>query len=483
MNLDSVKAGFWIHKIAFGRKDIMSRYGNEEMIMAKNMTKDMTTGSPARLILGFFVPMVLGMLFQQLYNMVDTIIVGKYLGVEALAAVGSTGSISFMVIGFCMGACGGFAIPVAQRFGEKNYSLLRRYAANGAWLAMIFALVMTVAVCVLCRPILIWMNTPADILEGAYQYIFVIFLGIPATYLYNMVSGIIRSLGDSRTPLFFLVMSSVLNVALDLYTIIVLKMGVAGAAWATVIAQAVSGICCLFFMVKHFEILRMTKEEAAPDKHILLVLCNMGIPMGLQYSITAIGSVILQAAVNGLGSVAVAAMTAGTKIGMFFCCPFEALGSTMATYGGQNIGAGRLDRISAGLKAAVIMGGVYAAVSFGVLYLYGGTIALLFLDGDQVTILDQAHLFLTVNSAFYFLLCLVNTIRFLIQGMGYSKMAVLAGVCEMLARSLVGFCLVPVFGYIAACFASPCAWIAADIFLILCYRWIIKTRGCRKKLL
>ena len=249
--------------------------------MAKSTTKDMTEGSPSRLMLGFFFPMLFGMLFQQFYNMMDTIIVGKYLGVQALAAVGSTGSINFMIIGFCMGVCNGFAIPVAQKFGEKNFPMLRRFVANGAWLSLGFAAVMTVAVCVLCRPILQWMNTPEDIIDGAYRYIFVIFLGIPATYLYNMVSGIIRSLGDSRTPLIFLILSSILNILLDLFMILVLHMGEEGAAIATVIAQAVSGVCCLIFMIKRFELLRMTKEEAKPDRDILLALCNMGVPMGL----------------------------------------------------------------------------------------------------------------------------------------------------------------------------------------------------------
>lgn len=307
--------------------------------MKNNAVKDMTFGSPPKLILGFFVPMVFGLLFQQLYNMVDTIIVGKYLGVGALASVGSTGSINFMVIGFCIGVCNGFAIPIAQKFGEKNFVQLKKFAANAAWLAIGFSLAMTLAVCLLCRQILTWMNTPEDIMDGAYRYIFVIFLGIPATYLYNMVSGVIRSLGDSRTPLYFLILSSLLNVALDLFTIVGLGMGVDGAAWATVLSQAASGIACLAYMKKRFEILRMTKEEAAFDWQMAKILCGIGIPMGLQYSITAIGSIILQVAVNGLGSLSVAAMTAATKIGMFFCCPFDALGSTMATYGGQNIGA------------------------------------------------------------------------------------------------------------------------------------------------
>lgn len=222
--------------------------------MAKKQTKDMTTGSPVKLILSFLIPMLFGLLFQQLYNMVDTIIVGKYLGVNALAAVGSTGSINFMIIGFCIGVCSGFAIPVAQKFGEKNEVALRRFVANGGWLSLIFSVTMTAVVCVLCRNILIWMNTPEDIIDGAYSYIIIIFMGIPATYLYNILSGIIRSLGDSTTPLFFLLVSSVMNIILDFFTILVLHMGVAGAAWATVISQGVSGILCLLYMRKKFTI-------------------------------------------------------------------------------------------------------------------------------------------------------------------------------------------------------------------------------------
>ncbi len=442
--------------------------------MAANVTKDMTEGSPVKLILGFFIPMLCGLLFQQLYNMADTIIVGKCLGVKALAAVGSTGSVNFMIIGFCLGVCSGFAIPVAQKFGEKNEKALRRFVANSAWLAILFSAVMTVTVCLLCRNILELMQTPEDIIDGAYSYIFVIFLGIPATYLYNLLSCTIRSLGDSTTPLIFLVFSSVVNVALDFFTILVLKMGVSGAAWATITAQAVSGILCLFYMRKKFDILKMNDDEWRPDAHYMKILCNMGIPMGLQYSITAIGSVILQTAVNSLGSMAVAAVTAGSKISMFFCCPFDALGSTMATFGGQNVGARKLDRIDQGLKAGAVMGCVYAVIAFAVLCIFGQWIALMFVDKGEGEILRNTRLFLIGNSLFYIPLVFVNAVRFMIQGLGYSRLAIIAGVCEMAARSFVGFCLVPVFGYIAVCIASPVAWIAADLFLIPAYRHVMK---------
>lgn len=442
--------------------------------MTGRQMKDMTTGSPMKLILGFLIPMLFGLLFQQLYNMVDTIIVGKYLGVEALAAVGSTGSINFMIIGFCIGVCSGFAIPVAQKFGEKNEAAMRKFVANGGWLALGFAIIMTTVVCILCRQILVLMNTPEDIIDGAYAYIFVIFMGIPATFLYNMLSGIIRSMGDSTTPLFFLLVSSMMNIFLDFFTILVLHMGVAGAAWATVISQGVSGILCLLYMKKKFTVLKMQGDEWKPDKNAMMTLCSMGIPMGLQYSITAIGSVILQTAVNSLGSIAVASVTAGSKISMFFCCPFDAMGATMATYGGQNIGARKLDRIDQGVKACVILGAVYAVIALAVLYFFSDVVALLFVDAKETEILGNTRQFLIANCLFYFPLALINIIRFMIQGLGYSKLAIIAGVSEMIARSFVGFCLVPVFGYMAVCFANPIAWLAADAFLIPAYYHVMK---------
>ena len=311
----------------------------------------MTNGSPMKLILGFSVPLLFGFLFQQFYNMVDTIIVGKCLGVSALAAVGSTGSINFMIIGFCTGACSGFAIPVAQKFGAGDYTGMRKFVANAGWLSAVFAAVMTTIVGLLCMNILQWMNTPEDIIQGAYDYIFVIFLGIPVTYLYNMLAGIIRSLGDSKTPVYFLLLSSLMNIGLDFFTILVLGMGVGGPALATVISQGISAVLCLIYMIRHYPILHMKNGEWKPDGRMLGTLCSMGIPMGLQYSITAIGSVVLQTAVNSLGSMAVAAVSTGSKVSMFFCCPFDALGGTMATYAGQNVGAKKLDRVKEGLKA------------------------------------------------------------------------------------------------------------------------------------
>lgn len=433
------------------------------------MTRDLTNGSPIRLILQFAVPTLLGLLFQQLYNLVDTMIVGKLLGAQALAAVGSTGSINFFVIGFCTGVCSGFAIPVAQRVGAGDFSKMRRYVANAAYLSVLFAFVLTVATGLGSESILTLMHTPEDIFEGANAYIFVIFMGIPATFLYNLLAGILRSLGDSRTPVYFLALSSFLNIFLDFAFILWFSAGVAGAAIATVMSQGISGLACLAYMVKKYPILRMNREERQPDARSCKVLCSMGIPMGLQYSITAIGSIILQASVNALGSTYVAAVAAGTKLYQLLACPFDAMGATMATYCGQNVGACRLDRLGRGIRDCSLLGLVYSALAFCAMLEFAAPCTMLFLNpGEpQLDLLKElTSRYVVTSTAFFFPLALVNIVRFSIQGMGFSAFAILAGVLEMVARTGVGMGLVPVLGYSAVCFASPAAWIAADLFLV-----------------
>lgn len=442
--------------------------------MKKNTTKDMTVGSPLRLILEFSIPLLFGFLFQQFYNLADTVIVGRVLGVGALASVGATGAVNFLIIGFCMGVCSGFGIPIAQKFGAKDEAGLRKFIANSVYLSVVLAIVMTIIVVAFCRPILEIMQTPSDIIDGAYSYIIVIFIGIPVAYLVNLLLSYLRALGDSKTPVVFLTIAAILNIFLDLLFMIVFRMGVQGAAIATVLAQLIVGLFGLFYIMKHFPILHLEKHEWELSMHHIKILCNMGIPMGLQYSITAIGSVILQTSVNSLGSISVASVTAGTKISMFFCCPFDAMGTTMATYGGQNVGANKLDRVGKGLKSCCLLGIVYSILAFGVICLLGRDIALFFVDAKETVILNQVEQFLFLNSLFYIPLALVNIIRFMIQGLGFSKFAIIAGVCEMVARTIVGFLFVPSYGFVAACLASPLAWVAADLFLIPAYLSVIK---------
>ena len=439
------------------------------------MTKDLTTGSPLKLIITFTFPAFLGMLFQQFYNVVDTIIVGKLLGIGPLAGVGATGSLNFMVLGFCMGICNGFAIPIAQKFGAGDQVELRKFVANSLWLVAIIALVLTVPVCVYCRPILRVMNTPEDVFEYAYQYIFIIFLGIPAALLYNILAAILRSLGDSKTPVLFLALSSVLNIGLDIISIKLWGMGVDGTALATVISQGVSGVICFFYMKKRFTVLQMSREERRPDGAKMKRLCYMGIPMGLQYSITAIGSLVIQATMNGFGSVAVAGATAANRINGFLTCPIEALGASMAPYVGQNLGAGKLDRVSRGVIDASLCGFVSSGVLYVIIWLYGAQLTGIFLDAPDPAVTAYAVEFLRIVGAGYCLLTLVNVVRFSIQGLGFSVLAILSGVMEMIARCFAGLVIAPHMGFAAVAMGHPLAWLFADIFLIPAFLL------CRKK--
>ena len=439
------------------------------------MTKDMTSGSPAKLIFGFAIPMFLGLLFQQFYSMVDTLIVGKFLGVNPLAGVGSTTSLNFMVLGFCMGVCNGFAIPVAQMFGAREAGRLRRYVTNGAWLCIVFSVVMTLVVVAVCRPVLVLMQTPEEIFEYAYVYIVIVFWGIPCTFLYNILAAIIRSLGDSKTPVVFLAVSSGINIVLDLVFVLAFDMGVEGPAIATVLAQGISGIVCLWYMYRKFPVLHASREEWRPELSYMGKLCYIGVPMGLQYSVTAIGTLVLQAAVNGLGAAVVAGVTAGQKINAFIQCPLEALGQTMAPYAGQNMGAEKYDRIGKGLKSAVGMGFVVSVLCFVLAIFFGKQLTTLFVDASETTIISYSYQFLLYCTGGYCLLTLVNTVRFTIQGMGFSVFAILSGIMEMIARILAATVVVQMIGFAGTCLAHPMAWLFADVFLIPAFFW------CRKK--
>ena len=441
-----------------------------------NMTKDMTTGSPVRLIIGFAIPMFLGMLFQQFYSMVDTLVVGRFLGVNPLAGVGSTTSLNFMVIGFCTGVCNGFAIPVAQMFGAQEEHRLRKYVTNSAWFCMVFSVVMTLAVVASCRAILTLMNTPKEIFEYAYIYILIVFWGIPCTFLYNILAGIIRSLGDSKTPVVFLAVSSSINIVLDLVFVLSFHMGVEGPAIATVLAQGISGVICLWYMWKKFPILHATRDEWKPEPSYMAKLCYIGIPMGLQYSVTAIGTLVLQAAINGLGAAVVAGVTAAQKINAFISCPVESLGQTMAPYTGQNMGAGKLDRIGKGLKSASLIGFLMSAICFVIAVLFGKQLTLLFVDAGETAIIAYSYEFLLFCTGGYCLLTLVNTVRFTIQGMGFSVFAICSGVMEMIARILASTVVAGKVGFIGICLAHPLAWVFADLFLIPAFFW------CRKRI-
>lgn len=436
------------------------------------MTKDLTHGSPLKVILFFTLPLVLGNLFQQFYALADTIIVGRYCGVSALASVGSTGSINYLILGFVIGICNGFAIPIAQLFGARDYHDLRRHVANAAWLCLAGSVVLTLFTVTFTRPMLVLMQTPSDILDGAVIYIGWIFAGIPFIFLYNMVAGIMRALGDSKTPLYFLILTSALNIGLDLLFVIPMQMGVLGAALATDISQAISGILSFLYLCRKFEVLKMEKGEALPNKSACLRLMGIGVPMGLQCSITAIGSVIMQSAVNVLGSTAVAAVTAAGKTMNLLTAPLESIGTAMATYSGQNLGAARMDRVRKGVYSALMIATVYAIASLVILHFCDVAVMGLFLDTTtEVEIVEMGREYLFWNSVFFVPLGALIVWRYSIQGLGFSTLAMMAGVAEMVARTAVAIILVPVLGYFGAELANPAAWVAACLFLYPAYRW------------
>ena len=438
--------------------------------MSRNRTRDMTEGSPLKLIITFAAPLLFGFLFQQLYSFVDTAIVGKYLGAAKLAAVGDTGSINFLILGFCQGCCSGFAIPIAQTFGARDEAGLRRAVTGSIRLCTVLSVFMAVLTALACPAMLRLMNTPEEIIADSISYIRIIFIGIPVTILYNMASGILRSLGDSRTPVLFLIMASLINIVLDFVLILVFHMDVAGAAIATVISQLCSGIGCLLVMRRNFPILRLSREDWNTSPTQLCKLASIGLPMGLQYSITAIGSVIVQWSVNGIGVNAVAAVAAGAKVSIFFCCFFDAVATTMATFAGQNMRARKISRIHQGLLSSALLGIIYCLLALGVILLGGRGLLGLFVDaGRDPEVLEMAFQFLRTSAVFYIPLLFVNILRFSIQGMGYTRIAMIAGVFEMVARTLVALFLVPVLRYDGAVLANPAAWIMADLFLFPCY--------------
>ncbi len=435
-------------------------------------SKEMTAGAPLPLILNFTIPLLLGSLLQQTYSMVDAAIVGQFLGINALAAVGASTSVVFLILGFCNGCCGGFAIPVAQKFGAQDYVTMRRLVAVSLKLTWILSLVLALITSLLCPFILHLMQTPDVIFKDAYYYLLITFIGIPCTFFYNLLASIFRALGDSKTPFLFLLLSAVLNIILDLVFIIVFKWGVSGAAIATVLSQGISAVLCYRYMNRKFEILKTTPADRKFRRELVGQLIFIGTPMGLQFSITAIGSIMLQSSNNDLGTVCIAAFTAGIRIKMFFLCMLESLGVAMATYCGQNYGAGKPERIWQGIKSAVLLMVIYVVVVNGILWSFSDKFVLLFLDPSEHEIIDKATLFLHVSVSFFPVLGILCILRYSIQGAGYTMLAIFSGVSEMIARILVSLVAVPLWGFWAVCFGDPVAWIFAVAFLVPAFRYV-----------
>lgn len=436
--------------------------------------KEMTTGSPLRLILGFSLPLILGSLLQQTYNLIDAFIVGRWLGINDLGAVGASTSVIFLIIGFCLGCCCGFGIPVAQMFGARRYKDVRGFVYNALVLATGMSIVLTFVTSLCCGSILRAMQTSEDIFEGAYIYLLITFFSIPFVFLYNLLASIIRALGDSKTPFYFLILSTILNVGLDLLFVISFNWGVAGAAIATLLAQAVSALLCLRYMWHRFPLLKMEKEDKHISSRYIKGLLAMGLPMGLQFSITAIGSIMLQSANNALGTVYISTFTVAMRIKMFFISPLENVGIALATYCGQNLGARKLERIGRGLKAGFLMTVSYSVFCFIVLHLYANELSEWFVGSKETEIIRLAEQFLHTTSTYFIPLGTLCILRYSIQGLGYSRLAMLSGVFEMVDRTAVSIWLVPAYGFTGVCYGDPSAWWAACVFLIPAYFFVIR---------
>ena len=445
------------------------------------MEKNMATGSPGKNILYFALPVFAGNLFQQIYNVVDTVIVGKFVSTEALAAVGSTGTINFMILGFMTGLMAGITVLTSQRFGAEDMRGMRRSVASAGMIAIAATIILTAISLLGMHRLLVLMNTPDDIFDDAYQYIMIICAGILVQVLYNLFACILRALGNSKVPLYFLLFSASMNIILDLVSIIVLKMGVAGAAYATVISQGVSAVLCFIYMVKKVPILHLTREDFHVEGRLIKNQLAVGLPMAFQYSITAIGTTMVQMALNTLGSTYVAAFTAASKCEQMAGQAYIALGSAMATFAAQNVGAGRYDRVRKGFARATMFGVIFSVVIGLVMYFFGYIVTGLFVTGDATQIEGMVDTYMKYTALFLIPLTVVNVYRNGIQGMGYGLLPMTAGIAELVGRGSVALIAIHYHSYAGVCLASPMAWILASALLLTMYFAIMKKHPMPKK--
>lgn len=437
--------------------------------MTKDMTNDMTTGNPAKLILMFSVPLLIGNIFQQFYSMVDTIIVGRFLGVEALGAVGLTGAMTFLIIGFIQGITSGFSVLIAQRFGASDEEGLKKAVASSLVLTILLSVALTAISLLLTDPLLKFMNTPSDIYHLSKEYISIIFIGIGATFFYNMLSSVLRAVGDSKTPLYFLIIASILNIVLDIVLIVNVDMGVAGAAYATIISQGFSAILCLVYILKKFKILKLKKRHFKNNKEYNKEHLRIGFPMGIQISIIAIGAIIVQSAVNSFGSTVVGAYTAASKVEQLVMQPAISFGVAMATYTAQNLGAGNIDRIREGVKKCAQIN-VFIGVSAGViLIVFGDFFINLFVTNPSAEVISYAKQYLNISGLFFTAVSMIFIYRNALQGMGHTRVPMISGFAELFARSIIAFTLPSVIGFAGVCLAGPIAWVCASSLLIFDY--------------
>jgi len=451
--------------------------------MEKENTLDMTKGNPLPLLIKFSIPLVLGSIFQQLYSFVDTAIVGRCISVQALSAVGVTGALNFLVLGLTMGSAMGFGIPISQAVGANNKEDISRYFWNGLYLCLGIGLVISVGVSIFVEPLLLWMNTPPELLNMSVSYLRVIFLGQITTVLYNYFAAVLRAFGDSQRPFFFLLVSSGLNIVLDLVLILLIPMGVVGAALATVISQGVSVVLCVWWLVNKLQVIHKVDENGIswmkPSANHLKTSCIIGVPLGLEYSVTSIGNVVLQSSINSMGAVVAAGQICGERIRAIATMPMENVGMAIATYVGQNYGARRLNRIKEGVKAGMIINVVYCAAAWAVLFVLKRPLVYLLLGKLASAEAMTAVEYLTVITTLFVFHGSLMVFRNTVQGMGYSASALAASVMEIIGRSGAGILAVYFNSFFIICVSSPAAWILAMLMCMILYVYYMR-KGLRK---
>lgn len=438
------------------------------------MELDMTKGKPLSLITKFIIPIIIGNIFQQLYSMVDTIIVGRFVGVDALAAVGATGSVTFLILGFTQGLTTGFTVMTAQRFGAGDREGMRKSIGSAVILSAIVTVIMTAVSMLGMDALLTVMNTPENIFDMAKEYIMIICAGICCSVLYNIQASILRAIGNSVVPLVLLVISSIVNIVLDYVLIVYGHMGVAGAAYATVISQGLSGVLCLIYIIKKVPTLHVERRHLQLEEQCVRNQLGVGIPMALQFSITAVGTILVQAALNLLGSTVVASYSVSCKVEQLVTQPFAAMGVTMATYCAQNRGVNDLNRIKSGVKVANVMSSIYAIVVYGVVYMILPYVIRLFVTEDIDVVLGYARIYIIICGAFFIPLGMIFIFRNALQGCGFGFIPMMGGVVELISRCVAAFVAARLLSYEGVCLANASAWLTAGIFLWLAYRVLMK---------
>ena len=431
--------------------------------------KDLTVGEPARRILFFTLPLLAGNVFQQLFGFVDTLIVGRFLGVEALAAVGCTGPLMFLMLGFAFGMTGGFSICTGQRFGAKDFDGVRKSAAFCIELSLAASIILAVVGVTFCRELLIAMDTPPEILDGAYSFIVIIYGGVVMFILHQMLTYLIRALGDSKMPTVIQATTLCINILLEPIAIIGLGLGIPGSAAATIVALTLGNILCVIYIKRRVPYLHVRREDFSFDKDFLLEHLRIGLPMGFQSSIIAIGAVILQIALNGLGSVAVAAFAAGHRVDGIAVMPMMSFGVAMAAYTAQNFGAKKFDRIIDGVKKCILMSCSFSVLVAAFNIYLGDEMIELFVGAQATQVVEYGRLFLIITGLSYWALALLFIFRFTLQGLGKSFVPTLAGVVELVMRIFVAVFLVDWYGFLGACLAAPLAWIGGLLPLAIAF--------------